>query len=127
MSEDKQTKIEQWLSEGDSILSDLEDRRTTLAAELKKVEDQIVRVKTKLGRTGAPSGAKGKVMIRPMIKQILVELEGASIGIDALVTQVQQLQPKATVNSIRTSIERAARRDSWCKAIDENTVAFAAS
>lgn len=128
MTEDKQTKIDQWLSEGDQILSDLESRRSVLADELKKVDDQILRVRAKLGQKASAGGAKAtKVMIRPLIKQLLVEREGEPITVDELASKVVAMQPKAGLSSIKTSIERAIRKDAWCKVQGDGRVVFASA
>lgn len=107
------TEIDTWLEKGKGMLETLESRRGVLAGELRQVESDIARVRKSMGF--APEGTGSKVMVRSVIKQVLLAHGGDRLNEAQLIAAVQEIQPKASEASIRTSLARAARTDKWCR------------
>lgn len=107
------TDIAQWMAQGKSMLSDLESRRHVLEAELATVNESIAATRKAMGM--APAGAGQKVMVRSVIKQALMAHAGALVSEVQLISDAQQIQPKATVASLRVSLQRALRLDKWIR------------
>lgn len=113
MTEANGQDLDGWLEQGKGMLTSLEERRGVLQSEIDTVDGKITKARKAMGM--APEGAGSKVMIRSVIKEVLLDAAGRKQLLDeaGVIRAVQALQPRATEASVRTSLARALRKDSW--------------
>ena len=104
-----------WITQGETALERLQAREGELVEELHKVQEEQDSILIAMGRYKGPTStpeaadAPQKVMIRPLLKEVLIEADGHGLSLDEVVDLVQAKQPRARRKSIEVSLHRLAR------------------
>jgi len=110
-----------WLRMGENRLEEIEKEVADIeeeieAAEAKKDElyEERARISEALGKAEPtpPNGRQRRVMIRPLIFQVLHETKAGDKGhIDDIIEMVQEQRPEISASKIRGALLRLSRED----------------
>jgi len=135
MSKDKSNgafEFSSWVQQGEARLTELDEMITEkqngitrLQQKIDELELEKVKILEALGRGDElkkSAGHSGKVMIRPILLQKLMENEGTVMSQDALIEAVQAERETAATPSIKTSLQRLVKTHEKVMQTDEGFI-----
>lgn len=121
MADESGFDVDAWKAEGQQALDKIESKILLLKEQMLDLVRQRDEIEKALGIYEAPkeSSKPTKVILRPILLQLLLEEAPQSVATQNLIDAVQHEKPTAKASSIRTSLKRLAKNHPKVEALDD--------